>query len=68
MMKMKDFEEMEREYLKQQTPEGQAALKVKRELLKKYRDINGITHLNAGEIQPLYDANSGKVIQYFIAL
>ena len=68
MKKMKNFEEMEREYQKQQTPEGQAALKVKRELLQKFRDINGITHLNAGEIQPLHDANSGKIIQYFIAL
>ena len=26
---MKNFEEMEREYLKQQTPEGQAAIRVK---------------------------------------
>lgn len=68
MIYMGNFEEMERECLKQQTPEGQAALKVKRELLNKFQDINGITHLNAGEIQPLYDANSGKAIQYFIAL
>ena len=65
---MKNFEEMEREYLKQQTPEGQAALQVKRDLLKKFRNINGITHLNAGEVQPLYDAETGKIKQYFIAL
>lgn len=62
------FEELEREYLKQQKPEGQAALKVKRELLEKFRNINGITRLNTGEIQPLHDAKSGKVIQYFKAL
>ena len=67
MMKMTNFEEMEREYLKQQTPEGQTALQVKRELLQKFRNINGITHINAGEVQPLYDAETGKIKQYFIA-
>lgn len=65
---MKNFEEMEREYLKQQTPEGQAALQVKRDLLKKFRNINGITHINAGEVQPLHDAETGKIKQYFNAL
>ena len=65
---MTEQERLKMEYEKQQTPEGQAALQVKRELLKKFRNINGITQINAGEIQPLYDAESGKIKQYFKAL
>ena len=65
---MTEQERLKMEYEKQQTPEGQAALRVKRDLLKKFRNINGITHLNAGEVQPLYDAETGKIKQYFIAL
>lgn len=64
---MENFEEMKREYLKQQTPEGQAALHVKRYLLKRFREINGITFLNAGEIRPLFDKN-GNIIQYYKSL
>lgn len=55
--------DLKREYERQQTPEGQAALQVKRYLLQKFREINGITFLNAGEIQPLYDRD-GNIIQY----
>lgn len=65
---MTEQERLKAEYEKQQTPKGQAALQVKRDLLKKFRNINGITHLNAGEVQPLYDAETGKIKQYFIAL
>ena len=65
---MTEQERLKAEYEKQQTPEGQAALQVKRDLLKKFWDINGITHLNAGEVQPLYDAETGKIKQYFKAL
>ena len=61
-------EELHRIYLQQQTPEGQAALKVKRELLQKFRNINGITLLNTGEVQPLYDGKTGEIKQYFISL
>lgn len=65
---MTEQERLKAEYEKQQTPEGQAALQVKRDLLKKFRNINGITHLNAGEVKPLYDATTGEIKQYFIAL
>ncbi len=58
---------LKKEYEKQQTPEGQAAIQTKRDLLKKFRNINGITQLNAGEVQALYDAETGKTKQYFIA-
>lgn len=61
-------EELHKMYLQQQTPEGQAALKVKRELLQKFRNINGITLLNTGEVQPLYDGKTGEIKQYFISL
>lgn len=67
MMKMKNFEAMEREYLKQQTQEGQAAISVKRELLKRFRAVTGTTPLNVGVVQPLYNAQTGKIINYFYA-
>lgn len=64
---MTEQERLKMEYEKQQTPEGQAALQVKRDLLKKYRGITGNTPLNIGRVQPLYDARTGKITQYFIA-
>lgn len=65
---MYDQEKLKAEYEKQQTPEGQAALQVKRDLLQKFRNINGITLLNAGEVKPLYDGKTGEIKQYFISL
>lgn len=65
---MTEQERLKMEYEKQQTPEGQAALQVKRELLQKFRNINGITKLNAGEVRPLYDGKTGEIKQYFISL
>lgn len=65
---MTEQERLKKEYEKQQTPEGQAALQVKRDLLQKFRAINGITQLNAGEVHTLTDANTGKIKQYFISL
>lgn len=67
MMKMKNFEAMEREYLKQQTQKGQAAIRVKRELLKRFRTVTETTPLNVGVVQPLYNAQTGKIINYFYA-
>ena len=53
--------------MKQQTPEGQAAIGVKRELLKRFRAVTGTTPLNVGVVQPLYNAQTGKIINYFYA-
>lgn len=61
------MDSLEKEYLKQQPPEGQAALKVKRELLKRFRAVTGATPLNVGVVQPLYNAQTGKIINCFYA-
>ena len=65
---MTRFEELEREYLWQQTPEGKAALSVKRDLLQKFRDVTGTTQLNLGVVQPLYDAHTHQIINYIKVL
>ena len=66
--KLTEQERLKLEYERQQTPEGQAALQVKRDLLRKFRNINGSSHINAGEVQPLYDAKTGKILQYYKVL
>lgn len=35
---------------------------------EKQQTPEGQAALNAGEVQPLYDAGTGKIKQYFIAL
>lgn len=65
---MSNFKDMEREYHWQQTPEGKAALSVKRDLLQKFRDVTGTTPLNVGVVQPLYDAHTHQIIQYIKVL
>ncbi len=64
-MKLTKYEALEREYLRQQTPEGKAAIKVKREMLKRFENIDG-KHRQVGVIQPLIDTRTGKVMQYFV--
>lgn len=55
-----------KEYKKQQTEEGQQALRVKKNLARKICKIAKIK-LQVGEIRPLINAKTGQVIQYFIA-
>lgn len=57
------MENLEKEYLRQQTPEGQTELKVREKLLRAFREVNGITPLNIGEICPLHDAKT-KTVRY----
>lgn len=64
---MTKFEAMEQEYKRQQTPAGRAAINAKREMLKRFRAATGTTPLNVGVVQPLYDAKTEKIKDYFYA-
>lgn len=61
-----DLKEMRREYERQQTHEGQEALRVKLELATRFSVVLN-RPLKVGVIQPLRDSKTGEITRYFIA-
>lgn len=55
-----------KEYKKQQTEEGQQALRVKKNLARKMGEIAN-AKLQVGEICPFINAKTGQVMQYFVS-
>lgn len=61
-----DQKELRREYEKQNTREGQEALRVKRELAARFSVVLN-RPFEVGVIQPLRDGKTGEITRYFIA-
>lgn len=61
-----DQQTMKEEYEKQQTREGQEALRVKRELAAQFTKVLN-RPFRIGVIQPLKNSKTGEIAQYFIA-
>ena len=61
-----DQKELRMEYEKQNTHEGQEALRVKRELAARFSSVLN-RPFEVGVIQPLKDGKTGETTKYFIA-
>lgn len=61
-----DQQRMRSEYERQQTHEGQVALRIKRELATEFSAVVN-KPIKVGMIQPLINAVTGEVEKYFIA-
>ena len=61
-----NLQQMKAEYERQQTHEGQEALRVKRELAAKFSGLIN-RPMKAGIVQPMRNGSTGKITGYFIA-
>lgn len=59
--------ELKKEYERQQTPEGQKALEIKRELSKEFAKITGKKPCEIGAIQAMKNGRTGLIDHYYIA-